>query len=538
MSPANPQLSSTRPTLAPALASGSELRPARALLTPLWLGALALLIVNDHWLKGAGLLPGALTGKLSDFAGLVVAPVLFGTLLRVRSRPALALCYFAVAAVFSAIQLSAVAAESWSALMGLVGMPWAITRDPSDLMALAVMPLAWRAFAPVLVREDKARLGLRRSATLAATGTGLAASVATSPPVDLEPWYPDVFATAYLHNASDSDLRVLLRPLRPEISLDCAAVAEDPGALLPDAAFGQGVLWELPARTTIAADEENGDPSVQARACRAVHVSGETIAPMILFWDAELEGRWIPGQILEEESAPSWGVALSEGDGQLYASEDTGPQLHWPISAAPTGGECVAPDETQRLDWAGLRTGSYELTAIDFGFDGCMRLDLATDTSEPESGYLCMPPEKFPFTTGERVSITRVEGDQGLRIAEAELAPGTDVGRELHLVRGGIHPAIAGANAAGRALSSCELAVDPDCPVAQRPAELLFSLGQQSAVLDAENPEATLEVDPQTQLELTFIFGADRSLLDTSCASGSTELGAEIEYLAVLRPAN
>jgi hypothetical protein len=35
---------------------------------PLWWGALALLLVNDNLLKGSGLAPAWLTGKLSDFA--------------------------------------------------------------------------------------------------------------------------------------------------------------------------------------------------------------------------------------------------------------------------------------------------------------------------------------------------------------------------------------------------------------------------------------------------------------------------------------
>ena len=69
-----------------------ELAPARALLTPTWVAALALLVANDHWLKGSGMLPGVVTGKLSDFAGMIVAPVLLAALLRVRSKRALALC--------------------------------------------------------------------------------------------------------------------------------------------------------------------------------------------------------------------------------------------------------------------------------------------------------------------------------------------------------------------------------------------------------------------------------------------------------------
>jgi hypothetical protein len=45
-----------------------------------WASALALLLLNDHVLKCSGFLPGAVTGKLSDLAGLVVAPVLAAVL--------------------------------------------------------------------------------------------------------------------------------------------------------------------------------------------------------------------------------------------------------------------------------------------------------------------------------------------------------------------------------------------------------------------------------------------------------------------------
>ena len=87
------------------------LRPARALLHPLWLVSLGLLVLNDHVLKGASLLPAPLTGKLSDFAGLVVAPVLLAAVLRVKTMRGLVLAHLAVGLVFSAIQLSAAAAR-------------------------------------------------------------------------------------------------------------------------------------------------------------------------------------------------------------------------------------------------------------------------------------------------------------------------------------------------------------------------------------------------------------------------------------------
>ena len=45
------------------------------LLHPLPLAAIALTALNDHLLKGSGALPGWLTGKLSDFAGLFFFPI-------------------------------------------------------------------------------------------------------------------------------------------------------------------------------------------------------------------------------------------------------------------------------------------------------------------------------------------------------------------------------------------------------------------------------------------------------------------------------
>src|SRR5689334_13938559 len=52
------------------------------LVHPLPLGAAALLFLNDHALKGASLLPGWLTGKLSDVTGLFVLPLVLMACLR------------------------------------------------------------------------------------------------------------------------------------------------------------------------------------------------------------------------------------------------------------------------------------------------------------------------------------------------------------------------------------------------------------------------------------------------------------------------
>ncbi len=49
------------------------MKPAYSLLSPWFIGGLLVLILNDAWLKAA--FPGVLSGKLSDFAGLLVFPL-------------------------------------------------------------------------------------------------------------------------------------------------------------------------------------------------------------------------------------------------------------------------------------------------------------------------------------------------------------------------------------------------------------------------------------------------------------------------------
>ena len=53
---------------------------------PLPIAAVLVLTLNDHVLKGSGLLPGWLTGKLSDFAGLFFFPLLLAALARGAAR--------------------------------------------------------------------------------------------------------------------------------------------------------------------------------------------------------------------------------------------------------------------------------------------------------------------------------------------------------------------------------------------------------------------------------------------------------------------
>lgn len=130
-------------------------RPAaEALLHPLVLVALAAWIVNDHWAKAAH--PGVLTGKLSDVASLIVAPLLPIAALELwrarRDRPpptrAWSIGWIAgVGALMVAIKLFAAAA--WAYCHGLAVLQWPL-RAAARVLAGDPLP----ALAPVHLAMD------------------------------------------------------------------------------------------------------------------------------------------------------------------------------------------------------------------------------------------------------------------------------------------------------------------------------------------------------------------------------------------------
>jgi len=144
--------------------------PGDALLHPVALGALALLIVNDHILKAAS--PGLITGKLSDVAGLVFFPLLvlsgwelLQAALRGWHGPSARALFVAITtttvgfvAVKTAVDAALVAGDTLGFAQWLVALPIhvlggqaptpiqtsVIVTDPTDLLAIpAVLAALW-----------------------------------------------------------------------------------------------------------------------------------------------------------------------------------------------------------------------------------------------------------------------------------------------------------------------------------------------------------------------------------------------------------
>lgn len=145
------------------------------LLNVFALGAVVVLIINDHFLKAAW--PGVVTGKVSDFAGLLFFPLFLQAAVEVISSllgrwraPRARVLLVAVALtgfVFTSIKTLPMANEAAARTLGLAqflvgqltapaSVPHAVSiaLDPRDLIALPMLAVAYA-------------IGMRRCRTLA-----------------------------------------------------------------------------------------------------------------------------------------------------------------------------------------------------------------------------------------------------------------------------------------------------------------------------------------------------------------------------------
>jgi hypothetical protein len=137
-------------------------RPGDGLLHPIALLAIAMLVVNDHVLKRA--VPGVVTGKLSDVAGMIFFPLFLQALYEVAaargsfapSRGVLLISIAATALVFAATKTLPFANELYRNGLALLQWPvrslfaWravalrpvALVRDVTDLSAVPACAVA------------------------------------------------------------------------------------------------------------------------------------------------------------------------------------------------------------------------------------------------------------------------------------------------------------------------------------------------------------------------------------------------------------
>ncbi|WP_437761315.1 hypothetical protein WME77_24610 [Sorangium sp. So ce764] len=363
---------------------------------PLFLGALALLVVNDHLLKGAGLLPGALTGKLSDLAGLVVAPVLAAALVDARTSRGRALAFAAVAAPFAAIKLSAAAAQLLVGLVGLAGITWRIWQDPTDLAALVVLVPAWRLSARAACsRELSARSaeeGARAAWVLerAILGASAVACVATGTPA------PEGYSTdAYLVNATTGIVDVRVRWV--DASLDCAAVTSgDPTRMFGPSAFNLGITYRLDPQDTLplnraeahlaAGNFEETAPASGGR-CEVVLLETDGLRPVMAWW-SDLQTIMVPQNV--NDNSDFWkDTETVAGRVALKPLAVVAPgQVKTGALQTNVGPSACAGAPQSSFQWAAPLPKQVvrEIANIDALSDGCIELTMSSPWLGPGDG--------------------------------------------------------------------------------------------------------------------------------------------------------
>lgn len=175
--------------------------------------ACVTLVCNDWWLKGAAILPGWLTGKLSDVAGLVVAFVTASLFLGHRAPRVGQLACAAITLVFVLVKMDAACTELLVKALASVGLTWSVRTDPTDLLALGIIPLAWTS-ARVLTRSMQQSGGTRLALRAAAIPAALAC---------LASGVPDKFnANGYVYNDSGKTVFVEIASIP---GVDCSTTA-------------------------------------------------------------------------------------------------------------------------------------------------------------------------------------------------------------------------------------------------------------------------------------------------------------------------
>ncbi len=251
---------------------------------PVWWIALALLLLNDLVLKRSSM-AGAVTGKVSDFAGLIVAPVLVASIVRPKTKTARLTCLALVCLPFVAINVSTKAASLvvWAASLG--GLEWRIWSDWTDLAALSVLPVAWRISQS---SGAAARAGSTLSATVHRVGVVLGAFACIATSED----FSRVETAAYLINLTPEEVKVSI--FRAKEPLDCGAFAADPHGMLRSEQLVFERCWTtdvsqrvvpLDQDWRIIVDRSGIPDAASPRACDLAVIRVDGMVDRAVFWN-------------------------------------------------------------------------------------------------------------------------------------------------------------------------------------------------------------------------------------------------------------
>ena len=501
-----------------------------------------------------------------DFVGLAVAPVLLAAILNTKTWRGVAGSAGLVAFVFSAINISPAAASMWDRWVSQV-FPFYTTTDPTDLVALVMVPFALWVFAPAM-RGAKANTS--KAVTFFAVALGGAACLATSPEPSCEncepewEFTPTFFSTLSILNFSNELHVVRIRTLSNTISIDCETIGDDPTAYLKDVYFGPATRWLIQSGQEIPVAQ---DQFGESRECDAARIESDTLPDIMVFWsqsqglkqfemDADIPKELTPNLntlVIEAEygdeqlhgyrERSTCGTNLDWCDEASYAYLADIPagaryawrtvsdrRVSWPIpvldNGQVAGDECPMPGTGQSIYWSEPDLFARTISSGSISDDGCAELRLA----DSRSWYVCAPRfalEALVPVDGESLSIqinvqslasTGFSG--GYDALRVDVLEDDTVVRSVILSRGFAIPASVGATFSATWDADCAPLLDV-CGLPVVPANITLS--------GIEAPFGEVVELPSSRGQAMVVRAFNMPVTDQSC----TELTTQVPELSV-----
>ena len=188
-----------------------------ALTHPVAVGALIVLVVNDHVLKEA--FGSAITGKLSDIAGAIFVPLLVAVVLERYVARSIEIGMAITAIVLGAINLIPAADGLFEACLGVLWPGSTNTLDPTDLVAIPAVGVSYWIW-----QQATSTRRLRRAWGMVMFTAGVFAVTATGGPVDLTT--SESFSGTVLLTRDEPQLVVLVDVQRDGVDADIPSVMQ------------------------------------------------------------------------------------------------------------------------------------------------------------------------------------------------------------------------------------------------------------------------------------------------------------------------
>ncbi|HRI70937.1 MAG TPA: hypothetical protein PK156_42175 [Polyangium sp.] len=409
-----------------------KLAPNRALYHPLWLVSLGLLVINDHYLKGAGIIPAAITGKLSDFAGLLVAPALLAVLLRLSSRQSFVMAHLATGLVFAGIKVFPGFARLFETVAGLGPFAWQITVDPTDLMALPALFVSYRVFVTAMQEPLVERPMVRRGLIMTGSVACMATSQVEPPPTCPDPTcgaIPRENAAVVIGNTTDAQRLMRVRPLKDTVQYVCADLLADPTKALSRELFDTADTWLLEPTRGLPLLNNASNP------CSAYLIDADGLSPTLVAWSRD---EFPDNSLSTSTTAPDGNTMINlvlDATGKLtlagHSAVFEAPALEEPEPV----GACVPPDPGVGIAWSSPLPGAgpFNVVSVESSPDDCHQIVLENSPSL----FICVPAAAMPFKAGDSLTIEQLKGISQVfdeTNGEAPVAEGLRLQSGTHIV--------------------------------------------------------------------------------------------------------